>query len=188
MSQTDDRVAIIGDGQMGLVLADALASTGVAARLWGPFAEPVEDLATTRRSPRLADFTLPDAVLVTADHAEALGGATLVVNAIPTQYIDAVWQRLASQIGGGTPVVCVSKGIETETLRAPTEIIGDAVQCATGSVPPLCALSGPTIARELARRLPATMVAASRNSAPDGYVSIATTTSSGSKRLERPRT
>ena len=67
----NELVAIVGDGQMGLVLADALAERGVAVRLWGPFEEDIADLARTRRSPRrLADFTLSETVEVTAEAEE----------------------------------------------------------------------------------------------------------------------
>ena len=44
-------VAIIGDGQMGLVLSDALVVRGIDVRLWGPFEDDIAALAATRRSP-----------------------------------------------------------------------------------------------------------------------------------------
>jgi glycerol-3-phosphate dehydrogenase len=63
-----EQVAIIGDGQMGLVLAHVLAAQGVGVRLWGFFAEEVDELARTRRSlSRLPELVLPDEVEVTAD-------------------------------------------------------------------------------------------------------------------------
>ncbi|MCZ6735808.1 MAG: glycerol-3-phosphate dehydrogenase, partial [Planctomycetota bacterium] len=69
------RVSIVGDGQMGLVLADALAERGVRVRLWGPFPDDIEALAADRRAPRrLPGFVLPDAVDVTADDAAVLDG------------------------------------------------------------------------------------------------------------------
>ena len=50
-------VSIIGDGQMGLVMADAVAAAGLSVRLWGRDPERVESLAESRRSPRrLAEF------------------------------------------------------------------------------------------------------------------------------------
>jgi glycerol-3-phosphate dehydrogenase (NAD(P)+) len=62
------------------------------------------------------------------------------------------------------PVVSVAKGIENETLLRPTQIIAD---CLGGGVagrcPPLVALSGPNIAAEIAKYLPATAVAASED-------------------------
>jgi glycerol-3-phosphate dehydrogenase (NAD(P)+) len=157
------RAAIVGDGQMGLVLADALTTHGVRTRLWGPFPEDIERLAATRRSPdRLADFELSPEVEVTADDAAALTDADIVVNAIPTQFIRPVWRRVGGSGTPGVPIVCVSKGIENETLLRPTQVIERVLADDLGvTCGPVCALSGPTIAAELARRLPATMVAAS---------------------------
>ena len=160
-----EQVAIVGDGQMGLVLGALMAEQGHPCRLWGYFEHEVAELASTRRSPRLTGFDLPDAVEVTADAGRLLQGATIIVNCIPTQFIRPVWERLGDP-PPEVPVVSVSKGIENETLLRPTQVIADA----TGDDPlnprrPLCALSGPTIAAELARRLPATMVAAAKDPA-----------------------
>ncbi|MGY8753858.1 MAG: NAD(P)-binding domain-containing protein, partial [Phycisphaerales bacterium] len=58
-------VAVIGDGQMGLVMADALTARGIDVRLWGPFPSHIDDLAERRKSARLPEFTLSDAVRVT---------------------------------------------------------------------------------------------------------------------------
>ncbi|MDY7108858.1 MAG: NAD(P)H-dependent glycerol-3-phosphate dehydrogenase [Planctomycetota bacterium] len=157
-------VAIVGDGQMGLVMADALAERGMSVRLWGPFAEDIEPLAETHRSRRLPEYRLPEAVEVTADDAAALTGAKWILNAIPTQFIRPVWQRLGRHAPPGAPVLCVSKGIENDTLLRPTQVIADVLGERAGSpARSMCALSGPTVAAELAKRLPATMVAASED-------------------------
>lgn len=156
------QAAIIGDGQMGLVLADALVERGVDVRLWGPFPDEVRDLAASRRTRRLEGMRLPDAVEVTADDPVVLADAAIIINAIPTQFIRAVWERLAPHVPAGAPIVCVSKGIENDTLLRPTEVIADALgEPHDVAARPMCALSGPTIAAELAVRKPATMVAAS---------------------------
>jgi len=147
---------------MGLVLGQVLARQGVAARLWGYFPGDIDELARTRSSPRrLPGFVLPDEIEVTADDEAVFESATLIVNAVPTQFIRSVWQRLGRHAPPAAPVVSVSKGIENETLLRPTQVIADA----TGDDPaqpvrPMCALIGPTIAAELARQLPATVVAA----------------------------
>lgn len=160
----NDLAVIVGDGQMGLVLADALAERGIPVRLWGPFAEDIQTLAATRRSRRLPGFVLPGAVEVTADDAAALTGATWIINAIPTQFIRPVWQRVGGHAPTGIPVLCVSKGIENETLLRPTQVIADVLSTqGEPSTRSMCALSGPTVAAELAKHLPATMVAASED-------------------------
>ena len=162
MTSLDDRapVAILGDGQMALVAADALAATGTPSRIWGHDAGAVAALASTRRSPRLDGFTLPDASVPTADLGACLDGAALILSAIPTQFLRSVWAPLAGKLPPDTPVVSVTKGVEVRTLLTPTGVIADAL----GERPldrPLGVWSGPTIAAELAERLPATMVAAS---------------------------
>ncbi len=154
---TAERVAIAGDGQMALVLADALAFKGIPATIWSPFPQAASELARARRSSRLPGLELHASVLVTPDPEEAFANATLAVNAIPTQYIRPTWKRLAASLAAAAPIVSVAKGIETESLRRPSEVLAEVVGGSRG----ISVLSGPTIAAELARRLPAVMVAAS---------------------------
>jgi glycerol-3-phosphate dehydrogenase (NAD(P)+) len=70
-----------------------------------------------------------------------------------------VWRRLALHVPAGVSIVSVAKGIENQTLMRPTQILLDVV----GRGRSLAALSGPNIAAELARYLPATAVAASED-------------------------
>lgn len=158
---TAERVAIVGDGQMALVLADLLAFRGIGVTVVPPFSEAAAVLGATRRSPRLAGFVLPEAVRVAADPS-ALGDATVVVAAIPTQFLGATFGRMAASMRPGTPVVSVAKGIESGTFRLPCGVLRETLGDRAG---PVAALSGPTIAAELARRLPAVLVAASADEA-----------------------
>jgi len=150
-------VAVIGDGQMGLVLADALHCRGVHVRVWGPFSDAVTELRETRKSPRLKEFTLEDSIVVTNDAQEALDGVEVALNAIPTQFIRTVWDNISSELPVGIPVGCVAKGIELETHLLPTQILEEMI----GDSHTTCVLSGPTIATELVRRQPAVMVSSS---------------------------
>jgi glycerol-3-phosphate dehydrogenase (NAD(P)+) len=150
-------VAVIGDGQMGLVMADALTARGVHVRLWGPFPSHVDDLAERRKSARLPHFMLSDDVRVTPNAEEALSDVDFALNAIPTQYIRKVWGNLSNSVPEGVPVACVAKGIEIGTNVLPTQIIEELL----GEGHSTCVLSGPTIATELVRRQPAVMVSSS---------------------------
>jgi glycerol-3-phosphate dehydrogenase (NAD(P)+) len=160
-----EHVLILGDGQMALVMADALAANGVACRIWSPFAEDARALRASRRSSRLEKFLLAEAVEVTGDDAAAFQGVTLCISAIPTPFLRSVCQRLRARHttgaadGDGVPIVSVTKGIENATGLRPTEVILDALQPQSHAAS-LCVLSGPSIAAELARRLPASLVVA----------------------------
>lgn len=166
-----DRVALIGTGQMGTVCAVMLAEQGVHVRVWGANPDHVDALKSTRENRRyLPGLRIPDRVSFTTDAAAVFAGAQMIVSAVPCQHIREVWQRLAPDYPRGVPVVSVAKGIENETLLRPTQIIqqvlggappgGAAVAGSRESVP-VAVLSGPSIAAELARCMPATVVAAS---------------------------
>lgn len=156
-----EQAAIIGSGQMATVCGAMLADRGIHVRLWGHDRSQIEALKTTRENRRyLPGLRIPDRVSFTTDPAAVFAGAELVISAVPCQYIRSVWRRLADSYPRGTPITSVSKGIENDTLLRPTQIITDCVGTA-----PVAALSGPSIAAELARCLPATVVAASEDAA-----------------------
>jgi len=166
-------ITILGDGQMGVFCASLLAgqpeSLGIGAvSLWGHEAKPILALSQTRVSARLDMVRVPESVRVTPDDAGALRGAGLILAAIPTQYIRSVLHRLERHIPSGVPIVSVSKGFENQTLLRPTQVIRSALG-EIGHGPdhpnrrPVGVLSGPTIAPELGRCLPATMVSASED-------------------------
>jgi glycerol-3-phosphate dehydrogenase (NAD(P)+) len=75
---------------------------------------------------------------------------------------------LKSHISADVPIISVSKGIENATLSRPSEIIVEIL----GSHE-VAALSGPNIAGELARKLPATMVVAAESCAGPGAPHVA---------------
>jgi glycerol-3-phosphate dehydrogenase (NAD(P)+) len=172
------RVSIIGDGGMGTLCAIMLAENGLAVRLWSAFPQAAEELSRTRENRRfLPGATLPPGVEVTGRDEEAMEGADLAVSAVPAQFTRSVWERLRPHCPSATPlplaegfargllpIVSVTKGIETGTLLRPTQILSAVLD---GGEPtrPLAALSGPSIAPEVARRLPATVAVASRDDA-----------------------
>lgn len=164
-----EHVAIVGDGQMALVLSDVLAVRGIPVAIVSPFERDAAALAATRASQRLPGFRLPDSVAVTSDPA-ALRAASLIVCGIPTQFIRPTFARMAPSIAPGVPIVSVAKGIEVDSFELPCDIL----LAATGERP-IAALSGPTVAAELARRLPAALVAASADPALAARVQAAFT-------------
>lgn len=162
------KVTVIGDGAMATVCAMLLEGNGHQVTMWGPFAEHVEEIEQTRRNERyLPGYPLPPSLRLTADEGQALAGAELVVSAMPTQYIRGVWERFGPHWKRELPIVSVAKGIENATLLSPTQVIGDVIakQGASKRTGALATLSGPSIAAELARCLPATVCVASDEAA-----------------------
>jgi glycerol-3-phosphate dehydrogenase (NAD(P)+) len=151
-------VVIIGDGAMAGVCGILLCEKGIAARMWGYDVGQLAEMAAARENKKfLPGYPLPQALVFEADDAKIFAGADLIISAVPCQFMRGVWTRLKPHVPTGVPIVSVAKGIENKTLLRPTEILADVLGKKTISA----VLSGPTIADELARKLPATALAVS---------------------------
>jgi glycerol-3-phosphate dehydrogenase (NAD(P)+) len=166
MSPSAEQICIVGNGAMATVCAMLLAQNGHGVSMWGAKHASIAALKESRENNRLlAGVRIPDQVRLTADDADCFSNATMILSAVPTQYLRAVWNRLAEFVPANVPIVSVSKGIENQTLLRPTQVINDVLGEESKWRGELAALSGPNIAAEMAKYLPATAVVASANGA-----------------------
>lgn len=153
------KATVVGAGAMGTIMAELLAGNHVRVALLALRAGRAQELLQTRENRRyLPGLTLSSDVRPTDEVAGALAHSELIITAVPCQYLRDAVARCAPHVAGGVPLCSVTKGIENQTLKRPTEIIADYLPHNA-----LAALSGPSIAPELARRLPATVVVAAKS-------------------------
>src|SRR5262245_4620708 len=161
-----ETITILGDGAMATVCSILLTAGQSDVTIWGAFEESIERLLQNRENARLLKgVKIPPQVRLTANDKQALEGSSLIVSAIPTQFIRSVWTRMKPHVPKNAAIVSVAKGIEVETLQRPTQVIADVISPGVSCPWKLGALSGPNIAGELARYLPATAVVASSDEA-----------------------
>jgi glycerol-3-phosphate dehydrogenase (NAD(P)+) len=151
------RVAVLGGGAWGGVLAALAVSRGHHVTLWEPDPESAHALRQARTSARsVPGFRLPDPVEVYVDGAAAAAARSLVIVALPSELVRASLGALADVIEPGAIVVCASKGLDPEGGATMIEVMGAALPGARAVV-----VSGPSFAQEIAAGLPAALVAAS---------------------------
>jgi glycerol-3-phosphate dehydrogenase (NAD(P)+) len=161
-----ERAVIVGDGAMGTLCAHMLAENGLAVRLWSAFPDAAAELARTRVNRRfLPEVRLDERIEITGTDAGLFDRADWAVQAVPTQFARGVWGRLAPHCPAGLAVCSVAKGIETGTLLTPTQIVRDVLDGRADSDRPVAALSGPSIAPEVAEELPASVAVAATDDA-----------------------
>jgi glycerol-3-phosphate dehydrogenase (NAD(P)+) len=142
---TELRAAVLGAGSWGTAFAKVLGDAGTPVALWArrpTLAETIRrDRCNREYLPRLD--RLPDLVSVTADPAEAIDGAELVVLAVPSQ-TDAT-------------LISLIKGIELGSSKRMTEVIEE-----TAGVPAerVAVVTGPNLAAEVAAEQPTATVVA----------------------------
>jgi glycerol-3-phosphate dehydrogenase (NAD(P)+) len=151
------KVTLLGGGAMATACSVLLAEhAGRAVSLWTRRPEQAAELRATRENTRLLPgIRIPETVDITADAAEAVDGAEVLIAAVPSKFLRDALTQLKAVIPAGVPFVSVIKGIENGTFLRPSEIIADVL-----GPRPVVALGGPSHAEEFARRLPASVVAA----------------------------
>ena len=156
------RVAVIGAGAWGTALAVQLVRGGHAPRLWVFEPELLGLLRERRENPwYLPTVRLPDAVSPMSVLSEAVAGADLVVVAVPSHALREVASALAAHLEPQSAVLSATKGLETERLARPSEVLGQVL--APAQRDRLAVLSGPTFALEVADGRPTAAVVASGN-------------------------
>lgn len=157
------KVTLVGTGGMATVCAMLLDRQGYKVCLLARDAERARELIRVRENRKyLPGFPLSEAIEVTSDAGSAAKGACILVNCIPTQHIRSVWATIGEWVEACTPIASVAKGIEVDTLLRPTEVLLDALnERDKSNRRAVASISGPTIADELAKGLPASVVAAS---------------------------
>ncbi len=154
-----EKATVVGIGAMGTVTAQILATNGTNVALLARDCEPIDEIFVLHENTRyLAGVHLSELIVPTQDPQAAFANTELVISAIPCQYLRGVWKQHGSLVPPDVPIGSVTKGIEVTTLARPSLIIAEYVPDH-----PIAVLSGPNIARELARCLPATVVAASES-------------------------
>jgi len=148
----------MGAGSWGTTFAQVLCDAGTPAVLFARRAELAKVISTTRENPAyLPGIELTDALQATADPAEALDGADLVVLAVPAQSLRENLARWAPLLPPGALLVSLMKGIELGTCNRMSEVIA---QVADAPPERIAVVSGPNLSREIARREHAATVVA----------------------------
>jgi glycerol-3-phosphate dehydrogenase (NAD(P)+) len=154
------KVAIVGAGSWGTALAHALARDGSRdVAMWARDPGVAEVIARTRHNPAyLTEVSLDERVAVSADLAATIGGAEIVLVAVPTDAMREVVTSLVPMLPGATIVVSAAKGFDEQRDLTMTAVLREIL--GEDSTHRIAALSGPNIAVEIARGLPAATVVA----------------------------
>lgn len=155
------RTTVLGAGSWGTALASVLAAKGYPVTAWDKDAGVLEDIARNHRNERyLPGVALSANLHAASEIVKALEGAELVVLAVPSHAVRPVVIEMKRHVHAGTPIVCVAKGIEQETLMTMSEVMEDVLPVPLH--PYLAVLSGPSFASEVARGLPTAVTVAAR--------------------------
>ena len=156
------RIAIIGAGSWGTALSIVAGRAGHEINLWSRNDRVVDEINHGHvNSAYLKSFVIPDKVRATAEFADALSGADLVLLASPSHVTRELLMRMLANLEPQMIFVSATKGIEIESGKRISEVVGEVV--GTQFEPRFVCLSGPSFAQEVVAGQPTAVVAASVN-------------------------
>ena len=149
------RVAVVGAGSWGTAVA-ALAASNAPTVLWARRPDLAEEIRRHHTNGTyLPEAKLPEGLDATSELEQAVSGSDVVVMGVPSHGFREILEGVAPHIGGGVPVVSLTKGVEQETLKRMTELIAEILPGNPAGV-----LTGPNLAREVVAGQPAASVIA----------------------------
>ncbi|MBP8879489.1 MAG: NAD(P)-dependent glycerol-3-phosphate dehydrogenase [Dermatophilaceae bacterium] len=174
-SSARPQVAVFGTGSWGTAFSSVLAEAGCTVRMWGKFADEVDDINRTRTSARyLPHLLLPESISATTDPEEALEGAAIGVLAVPAQSVRANFADWGHLVPSDIVLVSLMKGLEKGTSLRMSEVVQQSCDIPADQI---AVVSGPNIAREIAAKEPAATTVASSSLATAHFVADACHTS-----------
>ena len=153
-----NKVAVLGGGSFGTVLANLAASNGYKVSLWVRDSEQAlrinSEGANTSYHPELK---LSENILASEDLSEVVKNVSIVFIATPSIIFEQIVNRLSNCIDESTFLISCTKGILENPFRLLSEVISN--DCKN----PIGVLSGPNLAKEIADNKIAGTVIASPN-------------------------
>jgi glycerol-3-phosphate dehydrogenase (NAD(P)+) len=157
------KAAIIGTTSWGITLGLLLVAKGVEVRLWARTEREAEQYRRNDLDPvRFPNIILPPQMIITSHMDEAVGDANAVLLPVPSPTMRQNVSQIAGYINKSTLIISAAKGLEIGSNKRMTEVIAEEIDPRFRTN--ICALSGPQLAREIMRNLPAAAVIASDNS------------------------
>jgi len=161
-----NKVAVLGGGSFGTVLANIAASNGNEVTLWVRDAEQAlrinSEGANATYHPELK---LSSNITASEDLNEVVSNAQTIFIATPSIIFETIVKRIAPLIDNGINVISCTKGIRHNPFKTMTDIISDNLSIKKTKIG---VLSGPNLAREIAdNKIAGTVVASSDKSLID---------------------
>ena len=150
------KIGYLGSGVWGFTLAHLLASKGYDVVSWSIEQNVVDHLNETKEHPKLPGHKTSETHSFTTDLKKALTGKDLIVEGVTSAGLRQVFQKVKETHIPKCPIVLTSKGIEQNTglllSEVLLEVLGEAHKHQIGCI------SGPSIAPEVLKGLPSSVV------------------------------
>ncbi len=152
------KVAVIGGGSFGTVIANIIALNDNDVHFWMRSEETAAEVNENHENAQyLPGYQLSEKVVATHDMAEAINAASVVFVAVPSSSFRSVVRQLVEHVAADALLISTTKGIEAGSFKLMSQILAE--ECPNSRIG---VLSGPNLAKEIANNhLTGTVIASS---------------------------
>lgn len=141
------KIAVLGAGSFGSVLADIMAKNGHAVTLWLRDENHLTTILESGQNQRyLENFHFEKTIIFTNDLNLAVAAAEFVFLAVPSKAFRQLLPELKKYINVNAAIISTAKGIEPTSFKSMSNIIKEELPNHE-----VAALSGPNLAAEIAK-------------------------------------
>ncbi|MBQ8297412.1 MAG: NAD(P)-dependent glycerol-3-phosphate dehydrogenase [Ruminococcus sp.] len=158
-------IVILGSGGFGLSLAVMAEKYGHKVTVWSKFQKEIDDIrAHGEHVQKLPGVPVSERIGLTSD-ISCVQGCEILIFGIPSSFVRDVAKEAKPYIDENMVIVNTGKGLEDGSLKLLSEVLAEELESDK-----IVVLSGPSHAEEVARGIPTTIVAASKNMEAAEYV------------------
>ena len=155
------KISVLGAGSWGTTLACLLANNGHKVYLWEINEQAAKKLDKERLIPFIGGATIPQSVVVSSD-LNIINETEAVLFVVPSHFLRSTVmsiKKLNINLGEKL-IISATKGIENKTLLRVSQIIEEIYPETKDKI---VALSGPSHAEEVSKKIPTLVTSASKN-------------------------
>ncbi|AGR40959.1 NAD(P)H-dependent glycerol-3-phosphate dehydrogenase [Spiroplasma taiwanense] len=158
-----EKIAIIGTGAYGTVLANVLADNGHDVIMYGIEETQVDDINNNHlNSMFFSDLLLNTEIKATMDFAEVMEKAQIVILGVPTFALNSAIENIIKYGKREMHIINVAKGLDEENLDVLSKKIKKKFE-GTGVMKSYGAIYGPSVAIEVIMRKPTCVMSCNEN-------------------------
>ncbi len=158
-------IVILGSGGFGLSLAIMAERYGHNVTVWSKFQSEIDDIRMHgEHIQKLPGVAVSERIRLTSD-ISCIRDCDLLIFGIPSTFVRDVARTARPFINDEMVIVNTGKGLEEGSLNLLSDVLREELESEN-----IVVLSGPSHAEEVARGIPTTIVAASKNPKAAAYV------------------
>lgn len=163
-------ILVLGAGTWGSVVADLLVHNGHSVACWARDKNLIDSLNNNHVHDKLPGVVFSDKIIFTTDFETPFSNKEIIIYAVPSNAFREVVNKSIPYIRGDNVLVSLAKGMEHDSFFTMSEIIEDELKKKGILNDKIVALSGPTHAEEVGKKMSSMIVSASKNDSAAKYI------------------